>query len=206
MAPHFRWCLLALLLSPPAQGQSLCPPPAPYALLRQDNDYSYLNDPACRSDFWDPAKFIPLDAEGDKYLTLGGEARDWYEGFRNASYGVGPQDENGYLTQRITLYSDWHFGRRLRLFGQLTSDVEAGRNGGPRPLDEDKLWVEQGFVDITAADSHHARLTLRAGRQEFQFGLGRLVDAREGPNVRLAFDGMDVILNTDSWHVDGLAA
>jgi hypothetical protein len=48
-------------------------------------------------------------------------------------------------------------------------------------------------------------LRLRAGRQEFEFGIGRLVDVREGPNVRLAFDGLDLILDTASWHLDGFA-
>jgi hypothetical protein len=53
--------------------------------------------------------------------------------------------------------------------------------------------------------SENASLQIRVGRQEFEFGSGRLVDAREGPNVRQAFDGIDMILNAASWHVDGFA-
>jgi len=34
---------------------------------------------------------------------------------------------------------------------------------------------------------------MRLGRQEFYFGSGRLVDPREGPNVRLAWDGIALI-------------
>jgi hypothetical protein len=45
-------------------------------------------------------------------------------------------------------YNNWHFGKRVRFFGQLTSDVEAGRNGGPAPNMEARLWVEQEFADI----------------------------------------------------------
>jgi hypothetical protein len=38
----------------------------------------------------------------------------------------------------------------FRFFAQLTSDIEAGRNGGPRPvIDESKLWFEQAFADVT---------------------------------------------------------
>ena len=101
-------------------------------------------------------KFISLNAEGENYLTFGGEIREWYEGFRNANYGIGPQDSNGFLLQRITLYSDWHVGDRFRLFGQLTSDIEAGRNGGPQSYDEDRLWVEEAFLDVKAIHSHNA--------------------------------------------------
>jgi hypothetical protein len=188
-----------------ARGQSVCPGPPAYALLRQDNDYSYLRDDSCRNDFWDPVKYVPLNSNGDSYLTIGGEVREWYEGFHNANYGIGPQDGNGFLLQRISLYCDWHVGDRFRFFGQLTSDIAVGRNGGPRPNDEARLWIEQGFVDINAMASYDASLSLRIGRQEFEFGSGRLVDTREGPNVRLAFDGVDVILNAASWRVDGFA-
>ena len=46
---------------------------------------------------------------------------------------------------------------------------------------------------------------LRLGRQEFEFGSGRFVDVREGPNVRQAFDGASLEWKTPSWTVDGLA-
>ena len=48
----------------------------------------------------------------------------------------------------------------------LTSAIEAGRNGGPRPIDEAKLWVEEGFADVMVIKSDSASLTIRAGRQE----------------------------------------
>ena len=176
-----------------AQSPQGCPPPPAYALLRQDENYSYLKDAACRHDFWDPMKFIPFNTEGNRYLTIGGEVREWYEGVRNANLGAGPQDHNGDFLQRISLYSDWHLSKRVRFFGQLTSGIEAGLNGGPAPNMEAKLWVEQGFADIGLMVSSRRTLTLRVGRQEFEFGSGRLVDAREGANVRQAFDGVDAV-------------
>jgi hypothetical protein len=51
-----------------AQSPQGCSPPSAYALLRQDEDYSYLKDRACHQDFWDPVKFIPFNSEGDRYL------------------------------------------------------------------------------------------------------------------------------------------
>src|SRR5258708_39364860 len=123
--------------------------PQPYTLLRQDEDYRYLSNPTCGHDDWDRLKYVPLGANEDRYLTVGGEIREWYEGFRNASWGLGTQDDNGYLLQRLSTYADIHAAPRLRFFVQLTSAVEAGRSGGPRPVtDESKLFFEEGFADV----------------------------------------------------------
>jgi hypothetical protein len=147
----------------------------------------------------DPIKFIPLGSQKDQYLTLGGEVREWYEIFQNAIWGVGPQDHNGYLLQRLSAYADWHLGNGIRLFGQLSSATEVGRNGGPRPVDEDRLWLEQAFAEFDVPVFSKTQVSVRLGRQEFEFGSGRFVDAREGPNVRRAFDGVSAILDGGSW-------
>src|SRR5262249_23601160 len=84
-----------------SQAQSTCPNPPEFQVLRQDEDYSYLRNDACKRDRWDALKYVRLGPSGDSYLTIGGEAREWYEGFRNFLWGVGPQDGNGYLLQRF---------------------------------------------------------------------------------------------------------
>jgi hypothetical protein len=187
--------------------QTQCPtgPPA-YALLRQDEDYSYLRNPACSNDYWDRLKYVQLGSNADTLFTLGGEIREWYEGYRNASWGYGTQDSNGYLLQRVSVYSDIHAAPRIRLFAQLTSDIEAGRNGGPRPvIGESKLFFEEAFADITISKKANDKLVLRLGRQEFELGDGRLVDVREGPNVRQTFDGASLNWKVSTWNIDELA-
>src|SRR6266481_5334692 len=180
--------------------------PQPEAPLRQDEDYRYLSNPTCRQDDWDRLKHVPLGANEDSYLTFGGEIREWYEGFRNASWGLGTQDDKGYLLQRLSTYADIHAAPRLRFFVQLTSAIEAGRSGGPRPVtDESKLFFEEGFADVALSKTSDESAVLRLGRQEFEFGSGRFVDVREGPNVRQAFDGASVKWKTSAWTVDGLA-
>jgi hypothetical protein len=199
-------CLL-LLACGTGCAQAECPtsPPA-YGLLRQDEDYRYLNNPACGNDYWDRFKYVQLGPNTDTFLTLGGEIREWYEGFHNANWGAGPQDTNGYLFQRLSIYSDFHAAPRIRLFVQLTSDIEAGRNGGPRPvIDESKLFFEEAFADITLLKEPSDKLVLRLGRQEFELGAGRLVDVREGPNVRQAFDGASLNWKASSWNINGFA-
>lgn len=192
-----------------SKTQSACPNPPKYEVLRQDEDYSYLRNEACKRDQWDALKYLRLGSSGDSFLTIGAEAREWYEGFRNFLWGVGPQDGNGYLLQRLTAYGDFHVNRRVRFFAQLTSNIEAGRNGGPRPvIDESKLWFQQAFADIALtkeADGKENSLTLRLGRQELLFGSGRLVDPREGPNVRLAFDGISLKWKKAPWDVSAFA-
>lgn|GEM_PF-4703281 len=43
-------------------------------------------------------------------------------------------------------------------------------------------------------------MTLRLGRQELQYGSGRLLDVREGPSLRLYFDGAKVAYASLHYH------
>ena len=89
--------LVLIPLSSALFAQSVCPDsPPPYGLLRQDEDYRYLSNPTCRQDSWDHLKYVPLGSNRDRFITIGGEMREWYEGFRNAIWGLGTQDDNGY--------------------------------------------------------------------------------------------------------------
>jgi hypothetical protein len=95
-------------------------------------------------------------------------------------------------------YSDWHFRPFFRVFVQLKSSEEEGREPGPRPTDRKRLHINQAFVDFsyprTVLPVDQAYVTLRLGRQEIDFGDERLLAVREGP--------MYVKFNTDVHHVD----
>jgi hypothetical protein len=105
------------------------------------------------------------------FLSLGGEIRETYERFHNTNFGLSHDDPNGYLLQRHLFHVGFHAGQRFRFSGELNSSLEDGRTGGPRPLDEDKLDVHQGFVDFVVLKSReNSSLTLRIGRQEMAFG------------------------------------
>lgn len=192
-----------------ADGQQ----PPPYNIQREEEDYSFLRDPVRRTDFWDPLKYVPLRVgRGDWYLTVSGEARPYYENYRNRDFGAEPRDANGYYLQRLMLGLDFHFGGRARAFVQLKSGVEAGRNGGPAPPDENRLDVNQAFVELGLGpeiaggrDGGKHRLALRVGRQELNYGAGRLVSVREGPNVRRGFDGAKIIARLGGWRADAFA-
>jgi hypothetical protein len=192
-----------ILLNPQkAQAEATEPSVPRYELNRADEDYSYLRDEARRIDFWDPVKYLPLDSAGNSYLSLGGEARERYEYFNHPNWGQGLQD-NGYFLQRYFLHGDLRLGR-VRIFGQLQSSLENGRNGGPRPTDEDQLDLHQAFFDVKLGSGEQS-LTLRSGRQELAFGSQRLISVREGPNVRQSFDGFHALYRIGEVQVDGFA-
>ncbi len=168
-------------------------PPPPFKQLRYEEDYSYLRDERRRTEPMDRLKYIPLNRAGDWYLSIGGELRPRYERFTNDAWGAAPADDGGYFLQRYLLHADVHMGGRARAFVQLQSSIEANRNGGPRPIDEDYLDIHQAFFDYRFDLGDTRSLTVRAGRQEMTFGSSRFVTSREGPNARLSFDGLRLI-------------
>src|SRR5678809_406224 len=97
-----------------------------YKQLRYDEDWSLLRDKSQRTDYLDPIKYMPLGHREDWYLTLGGEARPYYEWFRHEDWGDAPEDRSGFLLQRYMFHADFHMGKRVRFFGQLKSGIESG--------------------------------------------------------------------------------
>jgi hypothetical protein len=164
---------------------------------RYDEDWSYLTDRTKKSDALDKLKHIPLSRRG-WYVSLGGEARLRYEYFSEFAFGAGPQDSNGYLLQRYLLHADWHLGKSVRVFTQLQSGIENGRNGGPRLTDEDRLEVHQAFVDLRFGNEKNSAV-VRIGQHEMDLGAGRLISSGEGLNVKRSFDGMRLIWKTGKW-------
>jgi len=205
-------CTIAtILLVAPAlcvlRAQQVGPAPVPdrtYKLLRSDEDWSFLRDKDLRSDFWDPIKYIRLRSHSkDWYLTLGGEAREMWEQIGNDNWGQSPF-WNGYLDERYMLSADLHYGPHFRTFFELKSGISSWRAGGPRPIDEKRLDFQSGFLEV-GGETSWGSVHVRAGRQELEYGSGRLVDVREGPNVRLSFDGFLTRVQAHGWQVDGFA-
>jgi hypothetical protein len=175
-----------------------------YLQLRYNEDWSFLRDESRRTDYLDRLKYISLGREG-WYVTVGGEMRLYYENFRNETWGSEPADASGFWLQRFMLHADWRLGARVRVFSQLKSGEIEDRVGGPRPPDKDDLDVHQLFVDYNFLSEKNRSLTLRVGRQEMSFGSSRLVGFREGPNIRLSFDGVRLLGQYTQWTFDAFA-
>src|ERR1700685_392358 len=199
--------LLVTGLSAGAQSVSSALPDAPdrsIKLLREDEDWSFLANPANRKDFWDPLKYIRLrEGRSDWFMTIGGEAREVWEQIGNDNWGQSPY-WNGFLNERYMLGFDIHYGKHFRTFVDLKSGLNSYRYGGPRPIDEKKLDFQVAFLEIGNTWGQNA-IAVRAGRLELEYGSGRLIDVREGPNVRLSFDGFMIKSKVDTWQIDGFA-
>jgi hypothetical protein len=96
-------------------------------------------------------------------------------------------------------------GEHVRMFTQLQSSLENGREGGPRPTDKDELDLHQAFLDVKVNFGKEGSLVLRSGRQELLYGSQRIISVREGPNVRQSFDGFRGMVRTGDIRVDVFA-
>lgn len=177
-----------------------------FAKLRFEDDLSCYSGSADPDHPLDPIKWIEADPAGDIVLSFGGEIRQRYEFTNNPLFGEDPQDERGVWLQRFTLHGDLRLGDHVRIFGQLLSGTGVGRAGGPSPVDENRLALQNAFLEVEAPPSDGVSVGARAGRQEMVFGSGRLIDVREGPNVRRTFDAGRAWVELGDWRVDGLAA
>lgn len=190
-----------------AQETQTAPAPVsnpPYNILPFDEDWSYLKNTAFRNDWLNPIKYIPIGGSEDQYLSLGGEFRGTYERVQNDNWSPVPFPVNSFGLERFLLHLDAHLHPQVRFFVELESGLEQGRPGGPRPIDEKRLDFLNAFVDLRPTKSAHSP-TFRIGKQELQFGSGRLVSVREGPNVRQGFFGFRVDQNVGRWLLTGFA-
>lgn len=161
-----------------------------FKLMRYDERYT---------DTANHIKFLPLSGDKKVYMSFGGEARYEYAAFNNEDWGKAGIGHNNFLLQRYDLHADLHIGEYIRVFSQLRSALQGGRKNGPRPIDEDQLNVQNLFVDVVIAK----KFTLRTGRQEIDYGSGRLISVREGPNARLYFTGGKLMYHSPKLSVDG---
>ena len=177
---------------------SLAQTPPPIVSFRFDEDYSGYQDPAKRAGPFAAFKYIPVGSGGAS-VSLGGEVRERFE-FYSPPYLGAPGRAGGgnsYLLQRALLHADLHLTESLRAFVQVADLFAFGQNRNSLgAVQDDRGELTQAFADYTAMAGSGDRVTVRGGRQEMAFGSGRLVSEREGPNLRLAFDGVRAFVVT----------
>jgi hypothetical protein len=168
-----------------------------------EQDWSFLKNPANRTDLWDPLKYIPLNQDGDDYLTFWFETRSSYEWFQNDAWGAIPQTISGYYLQRVIPAVGLTLGSHVRLYTSFQYDKEMGNNAGPRPgVDEDQGDFHEAYLDLSTGLDDQRSLTLRLGQQELVYGTGRLIDNNEGLTVKSSFYGAKLIAKTETLELD----
>lgn len=169
-------------------------PPA-YERLRQDENWSAW----CRDNVdSDEYAYKCLRPTKDSLLSVGGEGRWRYAVTNGANWQDETDGSDGAFLQRYVVFADWRLSPSFRIYSQLYSALSAGFEQGPSPLDENRLSFQQAFVQFSGDE----RWQVRLGRQELALGSGRLVDAREGPNVRRRYDLLRLTSYVKSWQVD----
>ena len=179
---------------------------APYTPQVWDVDWSYLAKPGTDRDWTDNLHYIPSGRDPANFLSINAQIRERGEYQDHPDFGAQPAD-NGYLLQRYLVSGDLHLGEHFRTFIQLDSSLSDLRDGGPRPgIDEEKLDVNQGFVDLALwKKDQNNSLNVRAGRQLVSLGSTRLVAIGAGLNVQQPFDGFRLTLNTSEWTAEAIA-
>lgn len=172
-------------------------------VFRYDDDFDYLRDPAQRTDPLDVIKRLPIGYGVSPYLNIGIDDRERVEDTRKALLGFGYRQAQSYLLHRLLIDTDIHLGD-YRAFLQFGDALESGRHPSAIPTDVDRLDLQQGFFDF-----HHplsaGQLIVRAGRQEMSYDEGAIIGLRDGPNVRLSFDGVRASFSDGAEAVDVFA-
>lgn len=124
---------------------------------------------------------------GAEALSFGASLREKIEHVSDNRLGAGGETDTVFQ-HRLLGHADWRPQASLRAFVQLGAYAQNGRNDGPSPVDDSAPDLHQGFLVWRPRSD----LRITAGRQEWLLGSGRLLALRDGPNIRRAFDGLDV--------------
>lgn len=159
-----------------------------FNLIRYLDKFGYLSD-LDKINSWEKLKYIPLDKNKKTFLSLGGDSRSQLEFLSSDGFGTQETIDDYRWNQRLMLHSairNKHFG----VFTQLISAHQVGNELPSAPVDEEDLDVHQLFLLIKRdVEEEGLRFRARLGRQELFYGSGRHFAIREGPNVRLSYDG-----------------
>jgi hypothetical protein len=173
---------------------------------RFNEDWAVLRgvDLGATDDFWDRLKFIPLTKDGSVWLTVGGQARERGEYFRQFLFGASqPEQSDAYLLSRFRLNADLHVTPYFRIFAEGKSAFALDRDlqGGRTTAYVDEFDLLNGFADIMIPLGAQASATLRGGRQELIFGSQRLVGPGDFTQIPNTFEGGAAIVRIGAWTI-----
>lgn len=176
-----------------------------YLNLRYDEDFSYLDglEGSYQPDFFDPIKNIHLD--DDWRLSIGGEFRFRLESETNKAFGAGSPSNDTFELYRYFLHADLKYRNLFRVFAQGVLVHDEHRDRAPRGIDENIMDVQQLFFDLRVL-GEDVPLTLRAGRQELQYGVQRLISPLDWANTRRRFDAVKLFWTAEDWRIDAFYA
>ena len=173
---------------------------------RFNEDWSTLEgvDTSKTDDFWDRLKYIPLTADQNVWLSLGGQIRERVEYFDQFQFGSSaPKRSDTYLLSRFRLNADLHVTPYFRIFAEGRSALATDRDlqGRNSTGFYDQADLLNGFADIMIPFGKETSVTLRGGRQELILGSQRLVGPGDFTQIARTFDGGAAMVRIADWTV-----
>lgn len=171
-----------------------------YNLSRWAEDWSALRYPARRRDWIDRLKFLPLDDDGDVYVTLSGEARARVNHTTNPNLRESRAQRQD--IRRLVVGADVHVGPHLRGFVEVAHGGISGvALGVPAATLRNDLVMQQAFAEVDATVAG-ADVGVRYGRQEFTDGPNLLVSQRDNNTIRYTLNGWRAWARTSKARID----
>jgi len=167
-----------------------------------DNNFDYLCDECYdRHYLGDNLKRKPIFWDG--ILDIGGQYRYRYHKEQNMrGLGLTGRDDS-FSLHRTRLYANAEFGDRFRVYGEMLDAASFGENFGPRPIEENRVDLQNLFVDFKLFDNGDGNLWGRAGRQELLYGAERTISPLDWANTRRTFEGYKLMWKGSDWDIDG---
>lgn len=170
---------------------------SPLRLLREEERWEKANAEM-------PAyKHMELGA-GGPILSVGMDARFQIKALNDEGWGAFPGANDAIYT-RLMGHANLAWGDRARAFVALKYGDVIGSDFPAPSIEQSQLELHQAFAEIGFGDALGASAgdaTVRIGRQELNYGAGRLIAFRQGPNIRLSHDGAALRLRNANWRMD----
>lgn len=175
-----------------------------YKPLFYDNNFAFIDNPLYDQYFvGDRLKQRHFNFLGhDATLDVGGQYRMRFQSERNIrGFGLTGVDD-AFLLQRTRLFANAQLTENVRVYGELLDAVSNYENFAPRGIEENRLDMQNLFVDLTLLDAASGNLKFRGGRQELLYGSERLISPLDWANARRTFEGYKLMWTGEDWNVD----
>ena len=166
------------------------------------NDFSYLLDPHYDQRLLGE-RLKRLPGPWGSVLDLGGQYRMRFHNEQNhRGLGLTGRDDT-FLLHRLRLFANWELTPQVRVFVEYIDAVSEFEQFAPRRIEENRSDFINMFVEGMLWENARGQLGARVGRQEYLFGVQRLVSPLDWSNTRRKFDGATLYWRGENWDLDG---
>ena len=168
-------------------------------LLRFDEDYSYLKDPAAADSPRDAYKFIALDSARDSWITLFGTEKLYFD-HNNMNLVSWPAASGNEFEARTTFGADTHLGSHFRFYLEGINGAYLGPASEPGLTTVD-FGLYNAFAEIMDREAG-IQYGVRLGRQEMWLGNGLIICNRDLANTPASWNGVRGYADWGSGRID----